>query len=735
MKIRKIKDWNLFSKLVGLMLLNILPLLLVIAFYILPTVKQNLLDEKQIALKNLVDVATGIVRNYEAKVESSQLNLKDAQKAALSEINNLRYAQDDYFWINDLSCKMVMHPINPQLDGKDMSDFKDPEGNYFFRDLVAKGEEKDGGIVQYLWPKPGNDKPVPKMSYSKLFKPWGWVICAGFYIDDVDASYAAISRNILFGVFTVLLIVLVVGYLFTKGLIKPIQELKDAANKITASNDFSDVEISTGDEIGDLAKSFNQMTQKVQTQLRDFDGLASPVMMIDKEFNITYMNGAGANVLGKDQKSLIGQKCYDNFKTDHCQTENCACFKAMKLNGIQSARTTARPNGKNVPIVYTGAPRKDINSNITGAIEFVTDITEAKEQEKYLERSVTAILAEMERFANGDLTISLAPEKEGDIIADLFYGFNKAVKNIRELTVRVTEAIQATASSATEISSSTEEMAAGAEEQSQQAAEVASAVEQMTKTIIETTKNSGAASDASRRYGDIAKEGGNVVNETIKGMNRISEVVQNSAGIVQQLGKSSEQIGEIVQVIDDIADQTNLLALNAAIEAARAGEQGRGFAVVADEVRKLAERTTKATKEIASMILQIQKDTEGAVSSMEKGTKEVESGRKLADKAGESLKEIIAGAQSVVDIISQVAAASEEQSTTSEQISKSIETISSVTHQSAAGVQQVAKATEDLSRLTENLQNLIKKFKISNNNSSDIGDEYVVRQNGKLIEV
>ena len=401
MKIKKMKDWNLFSKLAVFMLSAILPILLVIALYILPTIKQNLLDEKQAALKNLVGIAAGIVKNYELKIESSQMNMQDAKKGALEEIKNLRYEKEDYFWINDLSCKMVMHPINPQLDGKDMSDFKDTEGKLFVRDLVAASQGKDGGIVKYFWPKPGSDKPVPKMSYAFLCNPWGWVICGGFYIDDVDAAYSEIRENILISVFIVLLLVLIVGYLFAKGLIKPIQKLKDAANKITASNDFSRVEINTGDEIGDLAKSFNEMTQKVQTQLRDFNGLASPVMMIDKEFNITYMNGAGAEVLGKDQKILLGQKCYDNFKTDHCQTENCACLKAMKLNVIQSAKTTARPHGKEIPIVYTGAPRKDKEGNITGAIEFVTDITEAKEQEKYLERSVAAILTEMDRFANG----------------------------------------------------------------------------------------------------------------------------------------------------------------------------------------------------------------------------------------------------------------------------------------------------------------------------------------------
>jgi methyl-accepting chemotaxis protein len=404
----------------------------------------------------------------------------------------------------------------------------------------------------------------------------------------------------------------------------------------------------------------------------------------------------------------------------------------MKLNTIQSAKTTARPNSQDIPIVYTGAPRKDKDGNLTGAIEFVTDITDAKEQEKYLERSVNTILTEMELFANGDLTASLIPEKDGDIIANLYAGFNKSVQNIGRLINSVMEAVQATASAANQISSSTEEMAAGAQEQSAQATEVAGAVEEMTKTIYETTKNTGQATEASKNSGEVAKEGGRVVEETIRGMNRISDVVKKSAETVQALGKSSDQIGEIVQVIDDIADQTNLLALNAAIEAARAGEQGRGFAVVADEVRKLAERTTKATKEIATMIKQIQKDTSGAVESMEQGTKEVEVGKQLAEKAGTSLQEIIHGAERVLDIVSQVAAASEEQSSAAEQISKNIESISSVTQQSAGGIQQIAHASEDLNRLTLNLQGLISQFKVDDTSNKA---NLAVRQNGKLVHV
>jgi methyl-accepting chemotaxis protein len=335
----------------------------------------------------------------------------------------------------------------------------------------------------------------------------------------------------------------------------------------------------------------------------------------------------------------------------------------------------------------------------------------------------------LEIMAKGDLTPRVTSNYLGDHQI-LKNSINKMGESVSGILNQVKEAVAATASAANQISSSTEQMAAGAQEQSSQATEVAGAVEQMTKTIYETTKNTGQATEASKNSGKVAKEGGHVVEETIHGMNRIAEVVRKSAETVQALGKSSDQIGEIVQVIDDIADQTNLLALNAAIEAARAGEQGRGFAVVADEVRKLAERTTKATKEIATMIKQIQKDTSGAVESMEEGTKEVEVGKQLAEKAGKSLQEIIHGAEQVLDIVSQVAAASEEQSSAAEQISKNIESISSVTQESASGIQQIAHASEDLNRLTLNLQELISQFKVDENQST-----LAVRQNGKLVHI
>jgi methyl-accepting chemotaxis protein len=330
-------------------------------------------------------------------------------------------------------------------------------------------------------------------------------------------------------------------------------------------------------------------------------------------------------------------------------------------------------------------------------------------------------------MATGDLTVKVKGEYKGDHQL-MKNSINAVSDSLSKALVEVSESVSATASAANEISASSEQMAAGANEQSMQTSEITTSIEQMTTTILDNTKNASFAATTAKNAGEQAKKGGQVVSQTIQGMNRISDVVEKSAEMVYALGKNSDKIGEIIQVIDDIADQTNLLALNAAIEAARAGEQGRGFAVVADEVRKLAERTTKATKEIASMIKTIQKDTSDAVASMKEGTVEVENGKRLANEAENVLKDIIAVAQKVADTVIQVAAASEEQSNSSEQISRNIEGINNVTRETSQGISQIARASEDLSKLTINLQEMITRFKISSEHS-----RLSVRSNGKLI--
>ncbi len=356
-------------------------------------------------------------------------------------------------------------------------------------------------------------------------------------------------------------------------------------------------------------------------------------------------------------------------------------------------------------------------------------VRESEKQKNYFSDAVENMLKEMRKFADGDLSVGIKAEND-DEVGKLFTGFNKSVQNIRDLIKKVHESVEATTNSSNEISSSTEQLAAGSQEQSSQTSEVAVSVEEMTRTILESTKNSATASENAKKAGEFAAEGGKAVENTIEGMKKIAEVVDHASETIKQLGSSSQKIGDILEVIDDIADQTNLLALNAAIEAARAGEQGRGFAVVADEVRKLAERTTKATKEIAAMIKEIQIDTEKAVHSINKGTEEVEKGKQLAFNAGESLKEIIKSSLKVLDEVNQIASTSEEQSAAAEQISKNIEAISNVTHESAAGIQQVAQSAGDLKKLTEDLQHLVNNFRLDKKYEEK---EYFVRKNGKII--
>jgi len=320
------------------------------------------------------------------------------------------------------------------------------------------------------------------------------------------------------------------------------------------------------------------------------------------------------------------------------------------------------------------------------------------------------------QMATGDLTVRMQGNYRGDL-EKLKNDINKLGDSLSDLINQVTESVENTASAALEISSTAESLAASSQEQSAQADEVASAVEEMSRTVTENAMSATRTAEVAQTNGQIAKEGADVVKQTVAKMRDIANVVKNSAINIQKLGDSSKEIGEIISVIDDIADQTNLLALNAAIEAARAGEQGRGFAVVADEVRKLAERTTEATKQIATMIKGIQNETEQAVQVMNKGTNEVQSGIEYADKAGDSLNSILTSTQEVLDMINQIAAASEEQSATSEQISKNVMSISKVTAEAAQRIEDVARTSEELARMTEHLKNLMSSFQVDSSNS------------------
>ncbi|WP_447973757.1 methyl-accepting chemotaxis protein [Nitrospira sp. Kam-Ns4a] len=318
----------------------------------------------------------------------------------------------------------------------------------------------------------------------------------------------------------------------------------------------------------------------------------------------------------------------------------------------------------------------------------------------------------MDRLAKGDLTVQVAVTSD-DELGRLGQRFNEVVPKLRGMIGKVAQVTDKVASAAVQLSATAEQMSKGAESLTARTTQTATAVEEMTATVGEVAQHSGKAAAMAQETVQTAKSGREVVTNTVAGMQQIADAVTQSAAIIAALGKSSDQIGEIVRVIEDIADQTNLLALNAAIEAARAGEQGRGFAVVADEVRKLAERTTKATKEIGDMIRHIQQDTKGAVASMEEGTQKVTSGVALVNRTGEALARIAEMVTGTADMIRQIAVAAEEQSVATQQIAGDLETVAKVTRETAGGATESAKASHDLSQLATELQTMVGGFKLT----------------------
>lgn len=332
-------------------------------------------------------------------------------------------------------------------------------------------------------------------------------------------------------------------------------------------------------------------------------------------------------------------------------------------------------------------------------------------------RSITRPLAVfLERTTDiaqgeGDLTKRL--EASGsDEIAQVSRMFNLFIDKLHGIISQIASTSMQVAAASAQVHSTSEQIATGAEEVAAQAGTVATASEEMSATSGDIAQNCQMAAEGAQRASQSASNGAEVVEKTVTVMGQIANKVQETAKTVESLGARSDQIGAIIGTIEDIADQTNLLALNAAIEAARAGEQGRGFAVVADEVRALAERTTRATREIGEMIKAIQQETKGAVTAMEQGVRQVETGTEEAQRSGQALQEILQQVNDVAMQINQVATAAEEQTATTSEISSNMQQITEVVMQTSHGAQESATAAAQLNSNAEELQRLVRQFKL-----------------------
>ncbi len=326
---------------------------------------------------------------------------------------------------------------------------------------------------------------------------------------------------------------------------------------------------------------------------------------------------------------------------------------------------------------------------------------------------ISRLVAVVQRIAAGDLTVEKTGSTATDELGELSRASDAMLDSLRALVKEVAAASQEVAAASAEIAASAQQMAAGIRSQEEQTVQVSAAVEQMAASVQEVAARSADSANRAEDAGRTARTGGEQIQTAASEMTAIADNVRQTSDAIAELGRRSEQIGEIIAVIDDIADQTNLLALNAAIEAARAGEHGRGFAVVADEVRKLAERTTEATRQVADSVRSIQTETGAAVEKVASGAERAARGMDLARSAGDALEAILTASSEVSEMIASIAAAAEEQAAASEQISRSVDAVAAVGRESAAGAAQSAAAAEQLSRKSEELNLLVSRFRLS----------------------
>jgi len=508
--------------------------------------KHNLEHDRKLKTQHVVETAYAAIAYFGAQEDAGKLTREQAQQAALGQIKQMRYGGEEYFWVNDMYPKMVMHPLNDKMAGLDLSNIKDPDGNLLFVRFVDKVRQEGAGFVEYQSPKPGETKPVPKASYVKGYEPWGWIIGSGIYIDDTKAIYMKQVKHLIMVGVIVFVLQLLISLSFSKSWGQPIIKLKNAISSIRESGDLK----------------------------------------------------ARLDITGKNELRQI----------------------AESINGLLA--------------------------------NFHSSLTEVK------------------------------------------------------------DATEQTSAAAEQLSSVTEQTRSGIRETQDQSDRVATAMTEMSSTVLEVAKNASLAADAARTADKETKSGTKVVLDTIETINKLAEAVQNGVVVMQKLEADADNISTVLDVIRGIAEQTNLLALNAAIEAARAGEQGRGFAVVADEVRTLAKRTQESTEEIHQIIETLQKGVQAAVNVMDNGRAQAGRSVEQAAIAEQSLSSIANAVAKISDMNIQIASAAEEQSAVTEEINRNVNSIVEVA-QSTKGCADLTDAARDqLVSLAENLTVKMSRYRV-----------------------
>ncbi|MES9995983.1 methyl-accepting chemotaxis protein [Desulfovibrio aminophilus] len=497
-------------------------------------------------------------------------------------------------------------------------------------------------------------------------------------IAGANALVARLGGVLGLGLFLILGLSIGIGSIvFWRSVQRPtrmvVERIKDIAED--RADLSQELPVRTRDEIGELCRWFNTLMTKInaiicetRTYANILNALPDPVFAVDDDWKIIVANDATARIAGVSREEARGLRCRDIFKTQVCGTEACPIEQARRIGGrFQTEIIPLNLHGEEVYIRPYGDALLDCDGKRAGYFE------------------VAAIVTDMVR--------SEQRAKEG-------------LQRVERLNAEVGETAGRMAGLASEVSGKVESVRAGAETQSARVTETAHSMEQMNDAILEVAKSAGGASEQAALAMGRAREGAEVVGRAVSAIATVQEMTTALKSDMETLGGQARDIGRIMTVIEDIADQTNLLALNAAIEAARAGEAGRGFAVVADEVRKLAEKTMTATKEVGQSIAAIQDGVSRNIAGMEQAAGAVDQATELARNSGSSLREIVDLVEGTSDRMRGIATAAEQQSAASEQINSAVEEAHRVARETAESMAATAGSVRDLVDLAHGLENL-----------------------------
>ncbi|UZP65997.1 methyl-accepting chemotaxis protein [Desulfovibrio mangrovi] len=501
-------------------------------------------------------------------------------------------------------------------------------------------------------------------------------------MQDISPTIAAIDfqlyENLAISFGGLLTLIGAVVFFIRRSVVRPLLHIAHGSEEVSKGNLNADLVVDSQDELGSLSRNLGDMVAKLKTELGFskgiLDGMTTPALVVDNDGRISFTNPALLKLVGRTGKpsDFIGQLVGEFMYSD--PGRETISHKVLRsrspIIGHESSFTNRL--GDQVTMVVDSSPIYDLDGKLIGAFTICTDMTEVRRQQALVEAQ------------------------------------NETITHAAHAAGQVSEQVS---SASEELSAQIQQSSAGADEQRKLTGESATAMTEMNASVLEVAQNASLAAESASEAQHQAIEGAKVVDMAVQKINSVADQANMLKDEMGELGRQAQGIGQIITVIEDIADQTNLLALNAAIEAARAGEAGRGFAVVADEVRKLAEKTMSATREVVDFVGAIQDCAKRNVAATDKAVTLVAESTDLASQSGQALHTIVGMVESTADQVRAIATASEQQSAASEEISRSVEEINTISTETAQAMLESAKAVADLARLAQELNAIIEEMR------------------------